>query len=154
MSRRIYDDELHAHFVTFSCYRRRRLMDHDRPKQIVVEMLASQLARQRGRCFGFVVMPDHVHALVWFARQGHLSVFMKHWKQRSSFRIKEFLRRAMPKYAATFRTSRKLSERETSIHWILWRKVAISVYLYCPRHILTPSSSKALRWNAEGVVTL
>ena len=27
--RRIYDDELHAQFVTFSCYQRRRLLGHD-----------------------------------------------------------------------------------------------------------------------------
>ena len=28
--RRIHDDELHAQFVTFSCYRRRRSLDHPR----------------------------------------------------------------------------------------------------------------------------
>ena len=28
--RRIYDDELHVQFVTFSCYRRRRSLDHPR----------------------------------------------------------------------------------------------------------------------------
>ena len=28
-TRAIYDEELHAYFVTFSCYRRRRLLDHD-----------------------------------------------------------------------------------------------------------------------------
>ena len=27
---RIHDDELHAQFVTFSCYRRRRSLDHPR----------------------------------------------------------------------------------------------------------------------------
>ena len=33
--RRIYDDELHAQFVTFSCYRRRRLLDHPSARQVV-----------------------------------------------------------------------------------------------------------------------
>ena len=45
MSRRcIYDDELHAQFVTFSCYRRRRLLDHARARQVVISLLATELA--------------------------------------------------------------------------------------------------------------
>ncbi|MEX0701803.1 MAG: hypothetical protein WD069_06875 [Planctomycetales bacterium] len=35
--RRIDDSEGHAQFVTFSCYRRRRLLDDDRCKRIVIE---------------------------------------------------------------------------------------------------------------------
>ena len=31
--RQIIDDRLYAHFVTFSVYRRRRLLDHDHPKR-------------------------------------------------------------------------------------------------------------------------
>jgi len=38
--RRIYDDQLHAQFVTFSCYRRRRLLDHPRARQVVMAVLA------------------------------------------------------------------------------------------------------------------
>ena len=45
MSRQcIYDDELHAQFVTFSRYRRRRLLDHARARQIVISLLAAELA--------------------------------------------------------------------------------------------------------------
>ena len=32
VTKRVYDREGHAHFVTFSCFRRRRLLDHDRAK--------------------------------------------------------------------------------------------------------------------------
>ena len=102
MSKCIHNDELHAHFVTFSCYRRRRLMERDRPKQIVLEILASQLDRTQGRCLGFVIMPDHVHTVLWFSRPAQVSGFMKGWKQRSSFRIKKFLRSSTPKYVAKF----------------------------------------------------
>jgi len=102
MSRHVYDDEFHAHFITFSCYRRRRLLDHDRTKQIVVDVLAGQLAKQGSRCLGFVVMPDHVHALLWFPQTGQLSSLMKQWKQRSSFHIKAFVRESMHRYASTF----------------------------------------------------
>jgi putative transposase len=75
--RTIHDDELHAHFVTFSCYRKRRLLDHDRAKRVVLGVLGAQLAGRKASCVGFVVMPDHVHAIVWFPIPGPLSVFMQ-----------------------------------------------------------------------------
>lgn len=99
--KRVYDRERHAHFVTFSCYRRRQLLDHDRAKKIVLGVLNSQLAQQRGRCIGFVVMPDHVHAIVWFPEPDQLSHFMKQWKQRSSVQIKKLLRDHLTSLAST-----------------------------------------------------
>jgi putative transposase len=100
--RRVYDRDGDAHFVTFSCYHRRRLLDHDDAKQIVVDLLNDQLGRQRGRCVGFVIMPDHVHAIVWFPMPDQLSHFLKQWKQRSSVAIKRLLRTRLTGYAATF----------------------------------------------------
>ena len=88
-SRAIYDDELHAHFVTFSCYRRRRLLDHDAAKRAVLGVLNSQLTGRNASCVGFVVMPDHVHAIVWFPLPFQLSVFMQQWKRLSSHHISQ-----------------------------------------------------------------
>ena len=85
--RRIHDDDLHAHFVTFSCYRRRRLLDHDWAKRVVLGVLNSQLTRRNARCVGFVVMPDHVHAIVWFPIAAQLSVFVQQWKRLTSYEI-------------------------------------------------------------------
>ena len=96
--RRIYDDERHAHFVTFSCYKRRRLLDPDRSKRIAIGTLGSRLTKQKGICIGFVVMPDHVHALVWFDKTGQLSLFMDKWKDQSSSRIKDLFRREHSDY--------------------------------------------------------
>jgi putative transposase len=101
-SRRVYDRDGDAHFITFSCYHRRRLLDHDDAKRIVLDVLNDQLSRQGGRCVGFVIMPDHVHAIVWFPAPDQLSHFMKQWKQRSSVEIKRLLRTKLTAYAATF----------------------------------------------------
>ena len=87
MRRRIYDKEGHAHFITFSCYKRRRLLDDDRAKRAVLDHLAAQLQRTDGRCAGFVVMPNHVHAIVWHPKTQTLADFMKQWKRISSYRI-------------------------------------------------------------------
>lgn len=97
--RRIYDDERHAYFITYSCYRRRRLLDHDQPKRIVLGVLNQQMERREGICVGFVIMPDHVHSLVWFSEDHRLSEFMKQWKRLSSAQIRRFLEGTLTRYA-------------------------------------------------------
>ncbi|MBI4798987.1 MAG: transposase [Desulfarculus sp.] len=94
-----YDDLGHAFFLTFSCYKRRRLLDADPAKAIVLDVLTSQLSKQDGKCAGFVIMPDHVHAVVWFGQQVQLSYFMKQWKQRSSIQLKRNLKECQWVYA-------------------------------------------------------
>ena len=96
--RRVYSDVPYAHFVTFSCYKRRQLLHPDRSKKIVVGILAQELSKHDGRCLGFVVMPNHVHALVWFADASAISPFMNKWKDRSSHRIKTLFREHYPNY--------------------------------------------------------
>ncbi len=99
MSRRkVYDQELFAHFVTFSCYRRRRLLDHDQPKRIVLGVLGDRLRHQTATCVGFVLMPDHVHAIVWFPQTGQLSRFMHGWKRRSSHEVRKWQERINFRY--------------------------------------------------------
>ncbi len=99
--RRIYDQERHAYFLTFSCYRRRRLLDDDRAKRVVLGALNSQLRRLEGRCVGFVLMPNHVHAILWFEEQGQLSECMKQWKRTSSVRIGRLLADGFEAYGGT-----------------------------------------------------
>ena len=104
-SKRTYDRERHAHFVTFSCYRRRRLLDDDRVKRVVLGVLNSQLTLQNGRCVGFVVMPDHVNAVVWPPGEDQIVQFMKQWKQRASVQIKRLMASVFVQYAKTIDAS-------------------------------------------------
>src|SRR3954470_24799664 len=98
--RRIFDTEHHAQFVTFSCSRRRRLLDHSRLRDDFVAITAVKLREHQGICSGFVVMPNHVHAILWFRAVNSLSNFMKSWKQTTSIRLKRVLRGVAPHYAA------------------------------------------------------
>ena len=100
--RRIADDEPFAHFVTFSVDRRRRLLDHDHAKRILLGVLNEQLDAFDARCQGFVVMPDHVHAIVWLPETGQLSRFMHGWKRMSSFHIREWYRTSAAEYFQGF----------------------------------------------------
>jgi len=110
--RRTYDIAGHAHFVTFSCCKRRPLLLSEvPPRSIVTGILTEELAKLEGGCAGFVVMPDHVHALVWFAQSNSISRFMKQWKQRSSIAIKKFIRKYLPGYAASINLSEPVWQR-------------------------------------------
>jgi putative transposase len=101
MERKVLDLRGHAHFITFSCYKRRRLLDDDRAKGIVAHFLADGLRKIDGACMGFMIMPDHVHALLFFNQSGMLSRFIQQWKRMLSIRLKEFLKNHLPSYAAT-----------------------------------------------------
>ena len=98
-SPRIDDSRLYAHFVHVSCKRRRRLLDADRAEQVVLGRTQFTACQAAARCVGFVIMPDHVHAIVWFPQPGQLSHFMQQWKQRASFSIKQVFRTHFPRYA-------------------------------------------------------
>ncbi|MDA3897597.1 MAG: transposase [Desulfobacteraceae bacterium] len=100
MPRKILDKENHAHFVTFSCYRRQRILDDEQAKRIVIHFLTAQLKNQNGICMGFVIMPDHVHAIVQFQELGKLSVFMNQWKRRSSIQLKHLYKEKLINYGA------------------------------------------------------
>ena len=97
--RHIYDEEQHGQFVTFSCYKRRRMLEGPEMRDALMLLLAEKLDQYQGLCSGFVIMPDHVHAIVWFRRPGELSRFIKSWKQTSSLKLKRILRGIFPKYA-------------------------------------------------------
>jgi putative transposase len=101
-TRRIFDAEQHAQFVTFSCYRRRRLLDHEHMRDNFVAITAEKLREHQGICSGYVVMPNHVHAILWFGKVGATSLFMKSWKQTTSLRLKRVLRGVAPHYAWKF----------------------------------------------------
>lgn len=105
--RQIVDDVLYAHFVTFSVDGRRRLLDHDHPKRILLGVLNSQLQAFRARCIGFVIMPDHVHAIVWFPETGQLTRFMHGWKRISSYHIRNWYHREAPNYFVGFGEGRR-----------------------------------------------
>jgi putative transposase len=67
---RHFDEPGHAHFLTFSCYHRMPLLSKDRSRGWLIEALQS--ARQK-HCFdlwGWVIMPEHVHLLLWPKHSG------------------------------------------------------------------------------------
>jgi len=76
------------------------MLDCEPLRDKLLELLAEKLDEYSGICSGFVVMPDHVHLIVWFDKPGELSRFMKSWKQTSSMKLKKMLRGVAPRFAS------------------------------------------------------
>lgn len=96
--RRIYDDDPGIHYLTFSCYHSRRFLEHDKPCRIVLGQLSKRLADREALCLGFVLMPDHLHAMIWLPKPAMLSGFIDAWKTQTSKLIAKFYAANMPKY--------------------------------------------------------
>jgi putative transposase len=88
--RHTVDHERSIHFLTFSVYRRRRLFTLDTPNRIFLGTFNEQLKTFAAKCIGFVMMPDHVHLLIWLPQAGQLSLFVHELKRISSFRIRRW----------------------------------------------------------------
>jgi putative transposase len=97
-SRRILNLPGHSHFLTFSTYQYRRFLDSGETRDIVIEVLQKCLLTHGASCAGFVIMPDHVYALISGGEDFKISPFVQVWKKTSSYRIKEFFRRELERY--------------------------------------------------------
>jgi putative transposase len=86
------------HFVTFSTYQRRQFLAPERTRTIVVEVLQTCLETHQASCHGFVVMPNHVHAILSVAPEATIASFLQAWKKTSSYRIKRFYVQELTKY--------------------------------------------------------
>ena len=72
------------HFVTFSCYRRRRYLGTQRARHRFVGILDQVRSRFRFLLIGYVVMPEDVHLLVSEPKKGNPSKALQVLKQKVS----------------------------------------------------------------------
>ncbi len=60
-----YEEPNHLRFLTFSCYRQLTLFQDDWAKGVFVDVLKAQRERCGFRLIAWVLMPEHVHLLLW-----------------------------------------------------------------------------------------
>jgi putative transposase len=86
-----------ARFITFSCYRRLPLFNNDRIKDRFVERFAEFTTAKRIQVLAWVVMPEHVHMVLFPEPVEMLSPFLSSLKRSFST---EVLRRWRERSAA------------------------------------------------------
>jgi putative transposase len=78
----------HAHFLTFSCYRRMKLLTNDTWRMWLAESLRKACAAYEFALWAYVFMPEHVHLLLKPRRANYsLPEFEKAVKLSSSKKI-------------------------------------------------------------------
>ena len=75
------------HFVTFSCYRRRRLLNTPARRELFERRLEDTRRSYHFFVTGYVVMPEHVHLLVSEPERGRLSKAIQAMKQSVARRL-------------------------------------------------------------------
>lgn len=81
MSRIALPEQSRVRFLTFSCYRRLPLLARDRSRRWLIDSLNEARLRLGFEIWAYVIMPEHVHLLVWLdltpCRVEHLRAAVK-----------------------------------------------------------------------------
>lgn len=87
----------HAHALTFSCYQRRPFLLSDLARQSLAKAIESATARDYFDLWAYVVMPEHVHMVVWpHAKEYDVSALLKGIKQPVARSVLRHMRDSNP----------------------------------------------------------
>ncbi|MGC3972002.1 MAG: transposase [Pirellulales bacterium] len=79
------------HELTFSCFERRPLLRDDERCRLLASSISAALDGHAFRLYAFVIMPEHVHLLVYPTADPDIGAFVKAIKRPFSFRVKQLL---------------------------------------------------------------
>ena len=96
MSPKHYTNESHAHYLTFSCYKNLWLFKDDILNSLFVESLNQAHSRSLFSLYGFVIMPNHVHLLIYPLRGASISAILTAIKQPFSHRALNYIGQRWP----------------------------------------------------------
>ena len=82
-----FQQSAQSHFVTFTCYHRRRRFDSPAVYDLFLDVLEQMRCRFALRIYGYVVMPEHVHLLVSEPERSRLADAMHYLKLSFAKRV-------------------------------------------------------------------
>jgi putative transposase len=94
--RKVYNTPYHAHFLTFSCYRRQPLLLDTLPAQWTLECI--DLARRETgfALWAYVIMPEHVHLIIAPGDDYDISKILWRIKRTLTYRIVQYAKASQP----------------------------------------------------------
>jgi putative transposase len=76
------------HFITFTCYQRRKFLASAQSKNIAAQILGQVRAKFHFQLVGYVLMPDHVHLLISEPAGSTPAQVIQLFKQRVSRKLR------------------------------------------------------------------
>ena len=116
---RRFNDVGHAHALTFSCFFRRAFLSKERSCQWLIAALDQARRRHAYHLWAYVIMPEHVHILVWpTVTDYNVGEFLKSVKQSVFRRAIAYLNQEAPSFLD------QLADRQPSgkIHCRFWQR--------------------------------
>lgn len=101
---RAYNDPGHAHELTFSCFRRIKMLSKERTCQWMAESIAVACRELNYQLWAYVFMPEHVHLVVCAReREYDTSQLLGRIKEPVSRAAVQFLKRESPEWLTRIR---------------------------------------------------
>ena len=97
-TRKVYDVNGDAHFLTFSCFQRLPLLSKDRTCQWMVEAIELSRRKNPFDLWAWVIMPEHVHLVLLPHREVRIAPILTTMKQSVSRRAMIWLKENAPNY--------------------------------------------------------
>lgn len=89
----------HAHFLTFSCFHRRPFLAGDRSRGWMIDAIALACQRHSLHLWAWVIMPEHVHLLLFPQRDRYsISAILATMKQSVAQRAIRYVRAYAPDF--------------------------------------------------------
>ena len=96
---RRWNEAGHAHFLTFSCFKRKSFLSKDRSRQWVIDAINKARDRHQFDVWAYVLMPEHVHLLIWPSQQSYsVSSILKSVKQSVARQALNFVNKQAPAF--------------------------------------------------------
>ena len=125
----------HLHYLTISTYRRARLYDSERFRDHWVVTLGELRGELGFKIVGYVLMPEHFHALIWPAREADPSQIRQKLEDRTALFVLKNLKENL-----TYPRCRRMLARVTlpptvhhHAHFRVWQRRGYDMNIWTPK---------------------
>ena len=117
-TRKTYDTPGDSHFLTFSTFKRIPLLTKERSCQWVADAIALSRERNPFDLWAWVIMPEHIHMLLYPHQGTAIAPILKTLKQSASKRALFWLKSNAPEYLPTLEDIQPNGKRS----WRFWQR--------------------------------
>jgi putative transposase len=128
-----YGDEHYPLFVTCSIVKWLPLFELESYRKVIMDSLAHILAHKQVELNAYVIMPTHVHAILWPAQERRIGDILRDFKRFTSRAISRLAEeRNDGRYLAVFREARRAGRAQDRSQYQVWQEGSHPEALYSP----------------------
>jgi len=116
---RRYNEPGHAHSLTFTCFHGQQFLSRDRTRQWLVDAIGRARRLHQFHLWSYVIMPEHVHLLIWPTRPNYkIESILNSIKRSVSGKALIYVRRVAPAFL------KHLEDRQPNgvVHYRFWQR--------------------------------